>query len=417
MAWIEESVRKIFRAIRDYVAQIPDLITTTESLKLTVINSIEQIAYDLNDAAFSETTSIENDYILDSIEFNFSTEEVKTITVLSSDGTILWGGDVDQSSLNDGYNTTAKHLNLCFGQGFNGGENITITITQTSGACSADVILKTKQGAAGLTGNPILDPSSKIQIVDSNGDVWELESNGAMPVNIQDQNSQIINSYLVLPLAQVTLAADTALDDSEITLEAGHGASVGEYIGLKEDDRYYQGEIIAINVNTITLGSPLDYAFTTSARISRVTNDLSIDGSSSDQTFIFSPRFLQANTKWDITKMKIMIEGTGELDADKFGDLNALTNGIVIREVNSVWKNLLTARANRDMQEALDNPQYLDKPLYTFTADYNFAGQDKQGVTIRLSSDTDDELQCVVRDNLSGLVSFRIKVLGHIVTD
>ncbi len=62
---------------------------------LIVTNAIDQIAFDLNASAFSEVTSISNDYIFDSIELNFSTAESKTITITSADGTILWCGSVD----------------------------------------------------------------------------------------------------------------------------------------------------------------------------------------------------------------------------------------------------------------------------------------------------------------------------------
>jgi len=165
-------------------AKQDDIISQIESTKLSVLNSIDETAYDLNAAAFNETTDIDNDYILDSLELNFSTAEAKTITVLSSDGTILWGGDVDTTSQNLGYNTTAKNFNLCFGQSFNGGENITVQITQTTGACSCDVILKTKQGSAGLAGSPVLGSGSntvgKVYITDGIIDLGIDSRSGAL---------------------------------------------------------------------------------------------------------------------------------------------------------------------------------------------------------------------------------------------
>lgn len=123
---------------------------------LSVDNAIDSLAFDLSAAAFNATTSITNDFIFDSILLNFSTAESKTITITGVDGTILWGGSVDTSSDNKGYATTAKNFNLCFGQAFNTGDNITVDITQTSGACSCDVILKVTQGSVPLTGNPVI---------------------------------------------------------------------------------------------------------------------------------------------------------------------------------------------------------------------------------------------------------------------
>lgn len=142
---------------------------TLQSMVMSVNNSIETNGFDLNAAPYSETTSITNDYIFDSIELNFSTAEEKTITIISSDGTLLWGGNVDTSASNYGYATTKQNFNLIFKQSFKSGENITVTVTQTTGPCLMDCILKTQQGGAGLGGNPILDPTSKVQLVDVNG--------------------------------------------------------------------------------------------------------------------------------------------------------------------------------------------------------------------------------------------------------
>jgi len=131
--------------------------------KLAITNSIDQTAFDLNAGAFSETTDISNDYIFDSIELNFSTAESKTITITSADGTILLGGTVDTSSQNLLRNTTKQHFNLIFKQGFNGGENITVDVTQTAGACSMDCILKVLQGSSSpLVGNPVLGAGTNI---------------------------------------------------------------------------------------------------------------------------------------------------------------------------------------------------------------------------------------------------------------
>lgn len=129
---------------------------------LTVVNAIDSTAFDLNAAAFSETTSISNDYVFDSIELNFSTTESKTITITSSDGTILLGGTVDTSVQNLLRNTTKQHFNLIFQQAFNANDNLTVDVTQFSSAGTMDCILKVKEGSTGLTGNPVLGAGTAI---------------------------------------------------------------------------------------------------------------------------------------------------------------------------------------------------------------------------------------------------------------
>ena len=154
---------------------------------LTVVNAIDQTAFDLNAAAFSEVTSLSNDYVFDSVELNFSTAESKTITITSADGTILLGGAVDTSSRNKLRNTTVKHFNLIFGQGFNANDNITVEVTQFSSAGTMDCILKVKEGSTGLTGNPVLGAGDevvgRVKITDGNR-VASVDSENRLGVDV-----------------------------------------------------------------------------------------------------------------------------------------------------------------------------------------------------------------------------------------
>jgi len=128
-----------------------------------VTNAIDNTAFDLNGAAFSETTNLSNDYIFDSVLLNFSTPESKTITITGQDGTILLGGTVDTTAANLLRNTTGKHFNLIFKQAMNGGDNITVDVTQYSSAGTMDCILKVTEGTAFLSsGNPVLGAGTNL---------------------------------------------------------------------------------------------------------------------------------------------------------------------------------------------------------------------------------------------------------------
>ena len=115
-------------------------------LALSIINAIDETGYDLNAAAFNETTNITSDFILDNIEFNFSTTESKTITITSTDGTKIWEDT-----------NTNQHIFLDkINAGINANENITIVVTQFSGAGTMDCIAKIRQGTNTLVGNPTI---------------------------------------------------------------------------------------------------------------------------------------------------------------------------------------------------------------------------------------------------------------------
>jgi hypothetical protein len=44
-----------------------------------------------------------------------------------------------------------------------------------------------------------------------------------------------------------------------------------------------------------------------------------------------------------------------------------------------------------------------------------YAGQNKHGVTLRIGGG--EAIECIIQDNLTGLLSFKIIACGHIVTD
>ena len=134
-----------------------------------VVNAINTTNYSLSGSSYSETTNITNDYILDSIDLRFSTTEVKTITVATTGGTILWGGSQDTSTTNLGYNTTAKNFNLVFDQAFDANQNITVSVTPTSGACLLDCIVKIKREQSTILEVPA------VKLVNVAGAAWGVE--------------------------------------------------------------------------------------------------------------------------------------------------------------------------------------------------------------------------------------------------
>lgn len=109
-----------------------------------VINNRDQSV-----SAYSGTTSIGDDYILNQINLIFSTTEDKDILITTSKGVIL----VDEKGIADKivrYNGKRE--------GFDSGTQITIAVSQTSGACLMSLEVLIERGALPLTGNPVLDP-------------------------------------------------------------------------------------------------------------------------------------------------------------------------------------------------------------------------------------------------------------------
>lgn len=252
-----------------------------------------------------------------------------------------------------------------------------------------------------------------------------LESNGAMPINIQDQTSEIIDLHLTQIIDTLTIDVNTAIDDVVVRISSDTLPVVGNVVCFKEGTAFYQGEILAVSLVAgtqydITLDTPLDYAYTTAGGCSLRSEDLNVNGSVTKQIFAISPANLQAGTKWDIVRIIFVITDDVVMDDEKFGGLTALTNGIVLRRVDGTYKNIFNVKTNADFIAHSYDVDYSAKApagFYGFRCRRTFGGQDKNGVVIRLDADTSDELQVIVQDDLSALTRFHVIVQGHVVTD
>lgn len=146
-------------------------LPTSPSLTLggTVVkNAVDTSSYNLQSAPYIVSTNINTDYILDNIELKFSTNETKTITITSDSSAVLWGGTLNTSPSNAGYNTTGRHFQLSFNQAFNAHENININVTQTTNACLLDCVVRIKTGVDSLMGNP----SAAVYMIDPLGNPY-----------------------------------------------------------------------------------------------------------------------------------------------------------------------------------------------------------------------------------------------------
>lgn len=276
-----------------------------------------------------------------------------------------------------------------------------------------------------MAGNPDVIGGIKYQkmiIVDSLGN--PTNDGTGIEVKVQDQSTEIIDLHLSVLKNAITINVNTAIGQKIVNIKSiGYTPLVGDMACFKEGTAFYQGEITAVaslgsdNYN-ITLDSPLDYAYTTAGGCSLRNSNLNVNGSVTPVIFSVSPKNLAAGTKWDITRMLFQIVDDTIMDDAKFGGITALTNGIVVRKKDGTYKNIFNIKANSDFALHAFDIAYSDKAptgSYGFRVRRSFNGFDKNGVVIRLSADTEDELQVIVQDDLTGLTKFEVVAQGHIV--
>ena len=244
----------------------------------------------------------------------------------------------------------------------------------------------------------------------------------SVDVFIQDQTSETVDYHMSQTLNTVTLAADTNMGDTSVTLAAGHNMVNGNHIEFTESLRFFQAQVTNVATNVITLDMPLDFAFTTAAMANRVTVEMDVVGTlANPQIFSITP---PAGVRWDVVRIIFLIEGDAAMQSNLFGSLPALTNGIVIRTVNSTTKVQFNCKSNGEFAEIAYDIAYDDRAgvpagIFAFRCRRTWGGQNKTGVVLRLPGSDGGELQHLVQDDLedAAMITYRARVQGHIVED
>ena len=249
-----------------------------------------------------------------------------------------------------------------------------------------------------------------------------VESNGGVAVNIQDQTTEPQVTYFIRSIGTFTLSQDVAAStvttlNKTIELTAGHSIVAGDEILLLNvsTGKDFYAEAVSVTTNTVTLDRPIDADFPSALALGReVSSQMAVDGSTTPVIFTVRSGTVPA----DITRVIIQMTHSGTGDDSKFGDQTSLTNGLVFRIVDSFQKTIFNFKNNGDIRGFCYDLGYSDKAgggLNGTGARITFAGQDKHGVTLRIADD--DVIQWVVQDDLTGLSSLKIVAQGHLVSD
>jgi hypothetical protein len=260
--------------------------------------------------------------------------------------------------------------------------------------------------------------TNSFQLVDHNGNPFGVRhTRNAIDVFIQDQTTLIQDLYMHRNLGTFFLQ-DNAAADSTLLNVTSHNVTSGDLICLKEDARHYQGVALTVTNSQIGMDTPTDYTFTTSADMHHAEHDLAVNGSpSSEYCYHIEP---PPGAVWDIVRIMIHMEDSRDMDDAKFAGGDALLNGIVLRRLDGGYKNIFNAKSNGDLAERAYDRDYNTGALgpageNSVIVRRTFGGQSKNGVVIRLNGTSGDQLQALIRDNVSSLSHFHIVAQGHVV--
>ena len=236
-------------------------------------------------------------------------------------------------------------------------------------------------------------------------------------IDVLPQDPEYIgfNLYLCSQLAQTTLASNSTLNGTTIVVTSATNITTGKAINISQGARIFQSLVKAVSGTTITIASPLDYAYTTGATVCVGNWNLNQNGSVTPVTFAVQP---PPNAKFHITAISVTMTDDATMDDSKFGSLTALTNGLIARRIDGSTANYFLITNNSGFYQAgynTDYPTKVPSGVYAFRARKDL--RNTNGNVIALDGRTNDQLQFIVRDNLTTLSEITVVVHGQITED
>lgn len=215
-----------------------------------------------------------------------------------------------------------------------------------------------------------------------------------------------------------TLTVSSAITNSVVfSATAGHGLSITDTIFFSDaaSQQYQQVEVVIIATNIITIDTPLDRAW--SGVHPYGLTQMNVDGSSVPVTFALS---VPSGMNLEVIRIIVHIEDNSAMDDGKFGAVTALTNGFVVR-VNRAngtsYETIMNVKTNGEFAQRSYDIAYSDNApsgTYGFRSRRTFGGDNRNGSAIFLNGTNGDILECIVQDDLTGLLGFGISIQGHI---
>lgn len=260
----------------------------------------------------------------------------------------------------------------------------------------------------------------------SGGDIepalaYEVTAEGkiGLGVFVQDQTTPSIFVKASLVTNETTNTDPTAIGSYELKVTSATGITAttpGSFIGVFNiaTGRFYQGRVLAISTLTLTMDTPFDSVFPVGSIVGIGVSNMNVNGSVTPVVFSVRGADPGLDLVIDITKIRFTCITDSPVDLSKFGDIAALTRGVLLRRTDGTVVNIITYKSNIEMLNwipyAATNPA---QGIDGFVATLRLGGQSEVGVVIRLAAG--EELEIVIQDDLQALTLLEALIIGHIV--
>lgn len=215
--------------------------------------------------------------------------------------------------------------------------------------------------------------------------------------------------------AATTLITGTVTGDVALFVDDITGFAADDFIVLSDGAAIERGhfEITAAAGSQLTLNRPVDNVFAAGSDVTEIELIMNVLGTLANPiSYKLEP---QATERWQLTRMMITMLDGSAMDDGKFGGLDELANGVVVRQsTDGVIRTLSYWQSNSDMKDDMFDVTYSDKaPAGEFglSARWTFT---RAEFVVDLDGAAGDFLEVLIQDDLQGLIDFRIKVQGRL---
>jgi len=245
---------------------------------------------------------------------------------------------------------------------------------------------------------------------------------GAISIHDADVHNLAVNHYLHQHDAVVvtTISTASAVNDYVINIADTTGFSVGDAIDINTTTiEPTHPTIIAIGAGTpgtLTLDRRLDLAHLVGDVVTKIVIDLSaqIGTLASPEVYSAGP---PAGVIWHITNLTLAMGHSSAGDFGLFGNLAALTNGVILRiKVSGDYGTLTNWKTSGDINVDTGDVDFHLRSGGggTHGTASNGAFKARTGAVMRLDGDEGDVFQVYVQDNLTTLAFWNMKIQGHV---
>lgn len=231
-------------------------------------------------------------------------------------------------------------------------------------------------------------------------------------VIIQEEYHPPSDLYLYQLVVTPTITVTVVLHSKTITVDSNSGVINGHAITIYEGRRVFQSIIQSSTATSITVASPIDHEFTSSATVETGIWNMAVDGSVTSQEFCVKPPL--ADCDLCIHQVNIDITDGTAMDSAKFGGIPALTNGLVMQYLTDYHKHLSVIVNNMGFWEYGFRTEYDDKaPAGVFGFRAKKLLMESNGTSYLLKKSENGFFKLIVQDDLTGLTLMACCINGH----